>query len=154
MDPKLAFWTWSLANLALVMALGFSGVRQIRAGRPAAHRRRMLAAGVLVVLFLASYLLKVAVLGREDRSLWSDASLFTLYVHEACVAGMLVAAVVALLRTRRFGALVDGSVPAPAAREADRAVHRRAGGVALAAGVLALLTAAGVLMGMYERAGQ
>jgi uncharacterized membrane protein YozB (DUF420 family) len=152
-DPKLAYWTWSLANLALVVVIGLSGLREIRAGRARVHRRRMLTAGGCVALFLVSYLLKVALLGREDRSLWSDASLWTLYIHETCIAVMLIAAGVALLRARRFGPLEDGATPAPAARESDRAVHRFAGAVALTASVLALLTAAGVLVGMYQRAG-
>ncbi|MFQ5417465.1 MAG: DUF420 domain-containing protein [Myxococcota bacterium] len=153
MDAKLAFWTWALANFVAVVVLGLDGVRHIRAGRVHAHRRRMLTAAGFVGLFLVSYLSKVAFVGREDRSQWSDASLVTLYVHETCVAVMLLAACVAWLRTRRFGKLQDGVPPSPEAREPDRRVHRRAGRVALVAGGLALLTAAGVLAGMYGRAG-
>jgi uncharacterized membrane protein YozB (DUF420 family) len=113
----------------------------------------MLTASSLVGLFLVSYVVKVIVLGREDRSSWSQESLWTLYVHEACVAAMLVAAVIALTRTRSFGPLRDGEPPAPEAREWGRRVHRRAGRVAVAASALALLSAAAVLAGMYVRGG-
>jgi uncharacterized membrane protein YozB (DUF420 family) len=153
MDAKLAFWSWALANFAAVVLLGLDGVRHIRAGRVHAHRRRMLAAAGFVGLFLLSYLFKVAFLGREDRGQWSDASLSTLYIHETCVAVMLVAAGLAWLRARRFGKITDGATPAPEARAQDRRVHRRAGRVALIASGLALLTAAGVLAGMFGRAG-
>jgi uncharacterized membrane protein YozB (DUF420 family) len=113
----------------------------------------MLTAVSLVGLFLVSYVIKVILLGREDRSSWSQASAWTLYVHEACVAAMLVAAGIALTRARRFGPLRDGAPPAAEPRERGRRVHRLAGRVAVAASVLALLTAAGVLAGMYAREG-
>jgi uncharacterized membrane protein YozB (DUF420 family) len=113
----------------------------------------MLTSASLVGLFLVSYVIKAIVLGREDRFLWSQASLWTLYVHEACVAVMIVAAAIALTRTRHFGPLQDGESPAPEARERGRRVHRRAGRAAVAASVLALLTAAALLAGMYARGG-
>lgn len=153
MDGKLAFWNWAFAILLAVAALGVSGVREIRAGRVQRHRRRMLAAGALVGLFLATYAVKLVAMGREDRSLWSAASLWTLYLHEVCVAVMLLGAALALMRARRFGRLQDGAAPAPDARVEDRRLHRRAGKVAVVASILALLTAAGVLAGMYVRAG-
>ena len=84
---------------------------------------------------------------------WTAGWRWALYVHEACVAAMLVGAGVAVTRARRFGALRDGEPPAPEAREHDLRVHRRAGRVAVAASVLALVMAAAVLAGMYTRAG-
>lgn len=153
MDGKLAFWTWAFAIIVAVVAVALAGVRDIRAGRAPAHRRKMLTASVLVGVFLLSYLAKLALLGREDRGAWDQASLWTLYIHELCIAGMLLAAIVAVTRARRFGKLQSGETPAPEARAEDRHFHRRAGRVAVAAGVLALLTAAGVLAGMYARAG-
>jgi uncharacterized membrane protein YozB (DUF420 family) len=152
-DVTLAYWTWAFANLFLVVAFGITGIRRIRRRLARGHRRMMLTAVSLVGLFLVSYVIKVIVLGREDRSSWSQASLWTLYVHEAFVAAMLVAAGIALMRARRFGPLQDGAPPAPEARERGRRVHRHAGRVAAAASVLALLTAAGVLAGMYARGG-
>jgi uncharacterized membrane protein YozB (DUF420 family) len=152
-DPKLAYWTAALVDLFFVVACGLTGVWRIRHRRAHGHRRMMLVAAGLVGLFLVSYVLKVALAGREDPAPWSAASLWTLYVHEACVATMLVAAGLAAARARRFGPLRDGEVPAPEASEHDRRVHRGAGRVAVVASILALLTAAGVLAGMYARAG-
>jgi uncharacterized membrane protein YozB (DUF420 family) len=149
---SLAYWTWAFANLLFAVSFGIAGVRRVRRRRVRGHRRMMLAGVSLVGLFLVSYLVKVALLGREDRSSWSQATLCALYVHEACVVAMLVAAGIALTRARRFGPLRDGEPPAPEASERDRRVHRRAGRVAVAASVLALLTAAAVLAGMYARA--
>ena len=107
----------------------------------------------LVGLFLVSYVVKVSVLGREDRGLWTTAELWTLYAHELCIVVMLVAGAVAALRTRRFGEIRDGPGPAPEADARDRRIHRIAGRVAVTASLLVLLTAAGVLAGMYSRAG-
>jgi uncharacterized membrane protein YozB (DUF420 family) len=152
-EPKLVFWTWAFGNTLLVVACCFVGVARIRAKRARAHRRLMGVAAAFVGLFLASYLVKVGVIGREDRSLWSAIDLWTLYVHELCVATMLVAGALAAHRARRFGAVQDGPSPAPEARARDRRVHRLAGRIAVAASALALLTAGGVLVGMYSRAG-
>jgi uncharacterized membrane protein YozB (DUF420 family) len=152
-DPKLAYWTWALFNFALVVVCALAGVRRIRSGRAHGHRKMMLAAAAFVALFLVSYLGKVALLGREERGSWSAGWLWVLYVHEACVAVMLLAAGLALTRARRFGPLRDTEPPAPEARARDREVHRRAGRVAVAASLAALAAAAVVLAGMYTRAG-
>ena len=107
----------------------------------------------LVGLFLISYVSKVLLIGREDRASWADASIWTLYVHECCIALMIISAGVGLLRTRRFGKLRDGDGRAPEARDQDRRVHCIAGRVAVGAGIMALLTSGGVLAGMFARAG-
>jgi hypothetical protein len=107
----------------------------------------------LVGAFLLSYLVKVGVLGKEDRSLWSTFDVWTLYIHELCVMAMLVAGGVAALRARRFGEVRETAPPAPDARPDDLRVHRVAGKVAVVASVFALLTAGMVLLGMYSRAG-
>jgi len=152
-DGALAYWTAAFANLLLVVALGVAGVRRIRRRRARGHRRMMLTAVSLVGLFLVSYVVKVLVLGREDRSAWSQAGLWTLYVHEAFVAAMLASAAVAVSRARSFGPLRDGEPPAPEAPARARLVHRRAGWVAVTASALALLSAAALLVGMYAREG-
>lgn len=112
----------------------------------------MMAGAALVVLFLVSYVFKLHFLGREDRSAWSEFSLTLLYVHEACIAVMVIAGGFATSRARRFGNLEKLAVSTPESRTRDRRVHRAAGRVAAGASVLALLTAAGVLAGMYTRA--
>jgi len=69
------------------------------------------------------------------------------------VAVMLLAAGVAATVARRFGSVLDGEPLAPEVSARSRRLHRRAGRVAVAAGLLATLTAAGVLLGMFTRAG-
>lgn len=147
------FWTWAFANTALIVACCFEGLARIRASRGQAHRRIMQLASALVVVFLLSYLVKVGILGREDRSLWSRFDLVTLYIHELCVSVMLLAGGVAVARARRFGEVHDAAPVAPEAAPGDLRVHRIAGKVVVVSSVLALLTAGIVLVGMYLRAG-
>ncbi len=109
-------------------------------------------AGSLVGLFLVFYAIKLPILGREDRSLWSTSELWTLYVHELCIVAMLAAGVLAALQARRFGEIRDGPNLAPEADERDRRLHRMAGRIAVISSMFALLTAAAVLTGMYSRA--
>jgi uncharacterized membrane protein YozB (DUF420 family) len=150
---KLAFWSWALVNMLLVVTCGLVGVRHVRAGRAGSHRRSMLAAAAFVGLFLVSYVAKVLLLGREDRAAWDQAAVWTLYLHESCVAVMLLAACVAATLARRFGRVRDGEPLGPGVTARSRRLHRRAGGAAVTAGLLATLTAAGVLFGMFTRAG-
>jgi len=109
-------------------------------------------AGSLVGLFLVSYAVKLPLLGREDRSLWSASEHWILYVHELCIIAMLTAGAVAVFYARRLGEIRDGPNPAPEASERDRSIHRIAGRIAVASSLFALLTAAAVLKGMYSRA--
>jgi putative membrane protein len=151
-EAKLAYWTMALADLALAVGFVVTGIRRVRRGNVAGHRRAMLAGGALVALFLVSYGFKVVFLGREDRSAWSASSLTVLYIHEMCIAAMVVAGAVAVSRARRFGDLASLAVSTPESRTRDRRVHRVAGRVAAAASLFALVTAAVVLAGMYGRA--
>lgn len=153
MDPKLLFWTGALANLAVIVACGALGVRAIRRGDAATHRTLMVASAALVGLFLVSYVAKVAVLGGEDRSAWTALDHALLYVHELCIAVMLVAGGVALALAWRFRRRVDRVRPPPEAFLPGRAAHRRAGWAAAVGGLLAFATAVGVWWGMVERAG-
>ena len=154
MDPKISFWTFALANMALIVVLASRGVRQIRRGDVGAHRRSMLTACGLVALFLGSYLLKRFLVGSEDLSVWSRPALVNLWVHEAFVALMLIAGGTAwvlgrrLARTRRVSASAD----APPADPAQLRRHRRAGWTALVASFVGLATACGILAGMLARA--
>jgi uncharacterized membrane protein YozB (DUF420 family) len=153
MDPKLVFWCAALANLGLILVFGALAVRAVRSGDVRAHRRRMLTAAALVGLFLVSYLVKIAVLGREDRSLWSPLDRTVLYVHETCVAAMLGGGILAGFRAWRFRARLGPALALP--REGSlpgRVPHRRAGWIALVGAALAFVTAGGVLAGMFVRA--
>jgi uncharacterized membrane protein YozB (DUF420 family) len=155
MDPKLAFWTGALINMSAIVILAALGVRERRRGAIAAHRRRMLAAGALVGLFLAAYAVKLALLGREDRSSWGATSVWVLRIHELCVLTMVVAGGLAAARGRRLASTrnATGDPGHPVAPPRLSAGHRRAGWAAVVAAVLGFVTAAGVLAGMYRRAG-
>jgi uncharacterized membrane protein YozB (DUF420 family) len=137
------------------VACALAGVREVRAGRVREHQRRMIAAGSLVALFLVSYVFKVLALGREDRSGWSAGELAVLYLHETCVAVMLLAGGYAGVRAWRFRASLGANAPnpLPAAVAVERLQHRLGGRTAVVAAVFALLTAGAVLAGMYARAG-
>jgi uncharacterized membrane protein YozB (DUF420 family) len=153
--PALAYWTGALANFAGVVVLAIAGVRAVRRRDVRTHHRCMLAAGILVALFLASYALKVTALGREDLELWSAAAVAVLRLHETCILVMLVAGVTAATHAGRFRrSLPPGPLPPPSdATRRDRLRHRRAGWVAVVASLLALGTAVAVLAGMYARSG-
>ena len=70
MDLKVLYWTGALLNMGVIVALAWSAIGCARAGDLLSHRRRMLCASLLVVLFVGSYVLKVAYLGREDLGVW------------------------------------------------------------------------------------
>jgi uncharacterized membrane protein YozB (DUF420 family) len=153
-NAKLVFWTVALANLALIVACGARGVRAIRRSEVRTHRRMMLTATALVALFLASYVAKVAFLGKEDRSGWTALDHAVLGVHELCIAGMLIAGGYALYRAWRFQKklLPDWAIPSGTDALPGRVQHRRAGKIAGWSGALAFATAIGVWAGMVWRA--
>ena len=149
LDPKVLYWTWAWANMVLVVGVAFWGVRQIRRGAIAAHKRRMLTAGALVILFLVSFVLKLLLLGPEALDVWAPSFVYVLRLHEACVFTMLVAGTRAVYLAYKLRlANADGSASHDPRR---RRSHRRAGWTALTAGTLGLLTSAYVLLGMYQR---
>jgi len=155
MDPKLLFWTGALVNMGVIVGFAAWGVSARRRQEIALHRRNMLVGVVLVVVFVVSYAFKLLLLGREDRSAWSVADVWTLRIHEACVLAMLVAGAVATVRGCRLAATRNATLapedpPAPPKLSAG---HRLAGWTAVVAVVLSFLTAGLVLAGMYRRAG-
>src|SRR5262245_16493929 len=146
MDPKLIFWCAALANLGAIVLFAGTGVLAVRRGDVRKHRRRMLTAASLVGLFLVSYLIKLAALGREDRSLWTSLDRSVLYVHETFVAAMLLGGVYAGWRAWQFRARLGPSLLLPRDGELPgRAPHRRAGWIALIGAAMAFVTAGGVL---------
>src|SRR5262245_53142391 len=151
---SLVYWTAALANLGVIVACGARGVRAIRRGEVRTHRCMMLVSSALVVAFLASYLAKVAWLGKEDRSAWTALDHAILYTHETCVAAMLVAGGYALFRAWRFESLLRPQWSIPVGRDAlpGRDRHRRAGTIAKWSGLFAFVTAIGVWAGMLLRA--
>jgi uncharacterized membrane protein YozB (DUF420 family) len=154
LDAKLLYWTGALLNMGAVVGLVVTGARQAKAGELASHRRRMLAAGALVMAFLASYVLKVIFLGREDFATWSPTAVWTLRFHECCVLVMVVAGTFGvywgqqLRATRRFSlSQSDPEAPIALVRR-----HRRAGSTVLWGAILGFLSACLVLAGMASRA--
>lgn len=152
MDPKLAFWCAAFANLGGVVVCTVAGVRAIRRGDVRVHRRWMVTASALVGVFLLAYLLKLGLLGREDRSLWSRLDHTVLYVHESFVAAMLLGGAFALWRASRFRAHLGRSLVLPSRPLPGRMQHRSAGWIAVVGAALAFATAGGVLAGMFVRA--
>jgi uncharacterized membrane protein YozB (DUF420 family) len=156
MNPSLVFWTAALVNLLAIAALVAIGIRNIRRGNLSRHRRCMKTAAALVTGFLGAYALKVVWLGRERLSEWSGQAVAILRIHEVCVLAMVVGGVAALVFSRKMHPNRNQLTHLPDAPLASgRALrgHRTAGWTAAVGAGLAFLTAAIVLLGMYERAG-
>lgn len=128
--------------MAVAVASAWVGVGAARAGRLDRHRRWMNRAGLWVIAFLVSYLLKLALLGREPLATWSAERLLVLNVHRAMVESMLVLGIVARVLGPR--GLARGG--------RTRIVHRILGRVVLAAATLGIATAAWVLVQMISAA--
>lgn len=154
MDPKVVFWTGAFVNMALILGLVFTGVRSIRRGDVARHRFCMKTSAWLVAGFLAAYVGKLALLGREQFSSWSPAAVNTLRFHELCVLAMIGGGCLALVRARSMRStrnVTRQPHDAPAAAHIVR-WHRRGGWTAVVGAVLGLASAGLVLLGMYRRA--
>ncbi|MAI80716.1 MAG: hypothetical protein CL917_17380 [Deltaproteobacteria bacterium] len=153
MDLKVLYWTFAWLNLLILSAFALVGIFRIRKGQVAKHRVLMLTAVWLIVGFVVSYAIKLALLGREDLSKWSTPEIWLLRFHEACIAVMLLFGGFALVHGRRFQRtrLLSTDEDAPAPNPTHLTRHRFAGRVAVISMFLALITAGGVLLGMYER---
>lgn len=147
MDPKLLFWTGALAIMGLVAACVVAGIRAIRSGRVVRHRRFMLTAAGLIVLFLASYAGKLWLLGREHLETWTRADVNALRFHETCVAAMLLCGGAAVFLALRV------PLPAEDSTRIGVRLHRRAGWSAAVACAFGFASAAWVLWRMFARAG-
>jgi uncharacterized membrane protein YozB (DUF420 family) len=154
-DAKVVYWTLAFANMTLIAALALRGARSARRGEFARHARAMRAAALLVGLFLVSYVVKLAVLGREALETWSPGAVTVLRFHELCVLTMLVGGSVALTLGSRLRATraVTGAPGDPFASPRLRLTHRLAGRAALLGAFLGAASAAIVLGGMYARTG-
>jgi hypothetical protein len=154
MNPGLVFWTAALVNLGILCAMGLLGVRWVRRGEIARHRRAMKLASGLVVVFLLSYVLKVAWIGREDRSLWSSVDLWILRCHEVFVVIMLISGGLAWLQSRKLVPTrsVTRDARDPEADPSLLRAHKRAGWIAVLSALAGFALAAVVLAGMFARA--
>ena len=156
MDAKVVYWTGAWLNFSLVFAFALVALRRIRAGDAGSHRRYMITAACLVLLFLLSYVVKLMVLGREDMSVWSAGDVNVLRFHESCVGVMVAAGSLNLWLGRRLRSTrnVTGDHADPVASKAVLRTHRIAGRTAVIGAVLGWLSASFVLLGMYERVNQ
>lgn len=154
MDPKLIFWTCALADLGAVCGTALFGVRYVKRGEIARHKRAMKTASLLIVVFVVSYVLKLVFLGREDMSTWTSFDVWVLRIHELFVFQMLTGGSIAWIQARKLlkTRLVthDSNDPAPDSRTVR--IHRLAGRTAVVGSVFAFLLAIGVLIRMYGRA--
>jgi len=157
LDANSAYWTGAWINMLVLVACALTGTRAASRQEIDRHRRRMWAAVSLVVLFVLSYAGKLAFLGREDLEVWERSFVYVLRFHELCVLAMVLAGATAL----RLALRLELERPLGEARAAlDAAglargvhLHRRAGWVAVGAGVLGVITAGYVLWGFYQRLG-
>lgn len=154
MDPKLFFWTAAIADLGAVCVIAVLGVRYAQRGEIARHKRSMKIASLLVVAFIASYVLKVQFLGKEDLSAWTTLDVWVLRIHELFVLQMLAGGTVAWIQGRKLlgTRLVTHDSNDPVADPKTRNIHRIAGRTGVIGSVLAFVMAVGVLAGMYLRA--
>jgi hypothetical protein len=153
MDPKVLYWTAALVNMLVIAVLAARGIRQIRRGEVLRHRRSMTTCALLVIAFLVSYPVKLALLGPEDLSVWSGFTRWTLRFHELFVLLMLAGGALAYNRARSMKATrnVTRSPDDALAPASTLRIHRRAGWAGVVGSVLGLLSAAVVLAGMYQR---
>lgn len=149
MDLKLVFWTAAMPVFAGIVATAFAGWRAIGKEDVAAHKRYMTASVSLVLFFVAAYVAKVLVLGKEELALWSSGERAILWTHETFIFLMVVAGTIARLLARKLDPDREGAVEGPRTRTR----HRWAGRTAIVASALGFVTAILVLAGMYERAG-
>ena len=154
MDANLAFWSGALANLGVIVFCTLTGVQRIRAKDVVGHRRRMVIAMSLVGAFLVAYIVKVAALGREDKTGWTTLDFVILYTHEICVIAMLAGGGVALYRAAKFRAGLGPKLKLPPDDDPLEGFerHKRAGKVAVWSSLAGFITAIGVLAGMFARA--
>jgi uncharacterized membrane protein YozB (DUF420 family) len=154
-DAHLFFWTSAQVILGSVALCATLGVRAIRHKQLRAHKRFMGMAALLILCFLASYVLKLQFQGREDLSPWTLGDVWVLRIHEICVAAMLLGGGYAVWKAWGFrGSLSKGPWLQPVKeRSRGRILHRRAGWIATLGSVLGFITALFVLAGMYGRAG-
>jgi len=154
MDPKLLFWTAALVDLGALCGFALLGVRYARRGEIARHQRAMKIASLLVVAFLVSYVFKLKFLGREDMSVWGALDVWVLRIHEIFVLQMVVAGIVAWIKSRKLlgTRLVTHEASDPLPDATDVRAHRIAGRASLIGAILGFVMAIGVLIGMFVRA--
>ena len=144
MGIRVLYWTFALTTMAAAVGSAVVGQWHARNGRVLEHRRAMTSAGILIGIFLISYVLKVAIIGKESLASWTHLEVLVLRAHESLVALMLLAGAGAgYLGSRRR---IHGQE-----RTSSNLAHKIVGRIAIASGTLGLVTAGMLLVGMYGR---
>lgn len=152
MTPRTWFWLYAFALTAAIIAVAAIGVRHARKGNYQTHRARMNAVCWMVLVFVLSYVLKVAFLGKEDLDTWETGYVVTLRVHESFIAIMLVCGGYTRLLAHRFRRSLDAT-RIQSEFAAMRRRHRLLGRVAIVAAIAAMATATALIVGMMQRGG-
>lgn len=147
MNANLLYWLFAYVLTLSAFLIGLKGVGYIRRGDWQGHQKRMVAACNLILFFVASYVVKVLVLGREDKSDWGTYYLVVLYIHESFILLMLITGVAARLKARKMGLKQPGGLDKSIGKS-----HGRMGKLCLLFCGCGILTATIVVFGMLQRA--
>lgn len=147
---NLMFWVYAYILTLSAIIFAIRGWRSVKNKDYATHQSMMGVAINLILFFVVSYVVKVLVLGREDRTNWSNFYLYTLYIHETFIALMLVTGAWA----RRLAYLFKASIGADQLSEvqqAQRKRHAQLGKACILSALCGLFTATIILVGMASR---
>lgn len=150
MNSNLIFWFYAYAVTVCALVFAFRGVGRAKKGQLEAHRKDMIRACNLIILFVLSYVFKVLFLGREDKSSWESTYLWILYIHEALIGLMLVTGVWARILAAKLATTLTDPNPSDMILTLRRK-HAKIGRTCIIAAVCALFTAAIILYGMWQR---
>lgn len=148
-SANLIFWLYAYALTLCALFLAFRAVKKVRRGDYAGHAKQMDYAITLILVFVASYVLKVIILGREPKTNWELPHFIVLYIHEAFIACMLVSGTIARVLAAKFKASLFSNGTPTALDKTRRKKHRLAGKICLLATSMAILTATFILHTMY-----
>ncbi|MDJ0838159.1 MAG: DUF420 domain-containing protein [Acidobacteriota bacterium] len=147
MNANLAYWLFAYVLMSVTLVIAFRAIRQVKAGKLAAHMKSMVLACNLLLFFVGTYVVKVLVLGREVKEGWSTLDFVILYTHEAFILIMLVSGTLARLFARKFKDRLEHPT-----REdlANRRKHMLSGKIAVTSATAALGTATLVLWILFK----
>lgn len=144
MNNSLIFWTYAYFLMLAMLILAFVGIRRIRHGDYQGHLIAMVRACNLVFVFVASYVLKVMILGRENKEAWSLTQYVILYVHESFILMMLICGTRARILANRFKGSLSAGNPTET-EKGHRLEHARWGKLTIGAALAAFFTASFVV---------
>jgi len=149
MTINFGYWLFAFVVMCTTLALAVRGISYIKKGDIDNHMRLMVWACNVILFFVVTYVVKVILLGREQKAGWQTLELVILYSHEFFILVMLVGGV----RARYFAARFKAGLAAAGVGGGDRALrmrHARAGKMAMVGSSCALFTAIFVLIILYR----